>query len=232
MSQSILVERFFEALVNGDRLAARAIVSEASVPGVTARDLINNLFWPAYDMVEKLYRHDQITRVSYQFATRVLRALVHQTAGKLEMEPKRSRSILCFSGPTDGEELGAQMAVDLLEASGFNVRFAGGNIAADEILAMVHELRPDVLLLFASGPSDLPGVRSLIGSLKDINACPTTRIAVGGGVFNRAEGLADEIGIDLYAPSPMEMVELMIENPEPVTMPAAKKVVRRRRAAA
>jgi hypothetical protein len=35
------------------------------------------------------------------------------------------------------------------------------------------------------------------------------QIVVGGGVFNRAEGLAEEIGADAWASSPTELVECL-----------------------
>ncbi|MFN9971573.1 MAG: B12-binding domain-containing protein, partial [Phycisphaerae bacterium] len=101
----------------------------------------------------------------------------------------------------------------MLEAAGFQVTFGGGGIPADEVLAHVQENQPSYLVMFCSAASDLPGVRSLVDQLKEINACQKTQIAVGGGVFNRAEGLADEIGARMHAGSPLELVSLLI-NPE------------------
>ena len=63
-----------------------------------------------------------------------------------ENSGEESPSIFAVCGPSETEELGAQMAVDLLEQAGFDVSFAGGNIPSDEVLAIVHENKPDVLL--------------------------------------------------------------------------------------
>ena len=49
--------------------------------------------------------------------------------------------------------------------------------------------------------------------LLEIGACPHLQIVVGGGVFNRADGLAEEIGADLWACSPIELVDVLTENP-------------------
>ena len=106
------------------------------------------------------------------------------------------------------------MAVDVLEASGFSVRFGGAGVASDEILAHVNEDKPDVLMMFCSAAADLPEIRGLIDQLREIGAASTTQFAVGGGVFNRAEGLAEEIGADLWATTPMEMAEMLIHEPE------------------
>jgi MerR family transcriptional regulator, light-induced transcriptional regulator len=36
---------------------------------------------------------------------------------------------------------------------------------------------------------------------------------VGGGVFNRADGLAEEMGADLWAYSPADVVDLLTNDP-------------------
>jgi methanogenic corrinoid protein MtbC1 len=235
MSQEILVERFFETLVSGDRSAARTLIQETMSQGVSAETLLTDLFWPTHEMIEKLHRSDQITIVSYHLATRLLRMLVDQAASRLTIPKVRAQTIFAACGPSQGEELAAQIATDLLESRGFDVTFTGGGIPADEILAQVHERQPDFLVLFSSAASDLPGIRSIIDTLREIGACSRTRIVVGGGVFNRADGLAEEIGAELWAYSPADLVDLLTcpeELQEAATRriaPAAPAVVKKRK---
>jgi methanogenic corrinoid protein MtbC1 len=229
MSQDILVERFFETLISGVRPAARELVSETLATGVSPATLLTDLFWPTYELIERLYRSDQLTKLSHHLSTRLLRVLVDQNAARLKAQPRRNRSVMAFCGPRDSDELGAQMAVDLLEQAGFDVSFAGGNIPNDEILQAVHETKPDVLLMFASGPSDLPQIRQLIDTLHEISACPDLQMVVGGGVFNRAEGLAEEIGADMWAASPLELAELMVAEPARRAQAEQRTVGRKRR---
>jgi methanogenic corrinoid protein MtbC1 len=229
MDQDLMVERFFETLINGDRPAARTLVTEVARAGLTPQRLIAELYWPTYGLIERLHREDQLTRLSFQLATRLLRVLSDRTASELTLSAPRGKTVFACCGPTDCDELGAQMAVDLLESSGFAVTFAGGGLPADEILAQTHEARPDILLMFASGPSDLPGIRHLIDTFREIAAVPNMQIAVGGGVFNRAEGLAEEIGIHLHASSPMEIVELLAGGALERPVEERREVTRRRR---
>jgi dimethylamine corrinoid protein len=213
MAQEILVERLFEALVNGDRPAARRIVEESVDGGAGPARVLTNLFWPTHELIDRMHRADQLTRIGYHFSTRLLRVLIDQTAARLPRQAFNGKTVFACCGTAEGEELGAQIAVDMLEAAGFQVTFGGGGIPADEVLAHVQENQPSYLVMFCSAASDLPGVRSLVDQLKEINACQKTQIAVGGGVFNRAEGLADEIGARMHAGSPLELVSLLI-NPE------------------
>ncbi len=208
-----LTERLFETLIQGDRPGARRFVQAAIGAGYSAQHLLSDILWPTYQTLDRLARTDQITMMSHHLATRLLRVLVDQVSSRLEIGPANGRSILCCCGPTDADELGAQIAVDLLEASGFSVAFAGGGIANDEILARVNETSPSVLLMFASAPSDLPNIRALIDHVREVNAVPNLQVAVAAGVFNRAEGLAEEIGADISASSPLEIVETLIAEP-------------------
>lgn len=216
MSQHGLVDRLFDSLTAGDRTLARRLTQQAFDQLATPQDVLMNVFWPTHMMIEQRYKRDDLTKVSYHLGTRLLRSLVDQATAQLQQQPRNGETIFACCGPSEGEELAGQMACDLLEAAGFEVSFAGGGIPADEVLNQVQERRPDFLLMFASAASDLPGVRSIIDQLREINAVPHTKIAVGGGVFARAEGLAEEIGCNLYGRDPMEMVELL-------TMPAEQR---------
>jgi methanogenic corrinoid protein MtbC1 len=139
----------------------------------------------------------------------MLRCLVDQAQPHYERSSSRDRRILLFSGPSETDELAGQIVTDLAEAGGYEVLFGGGGVANDEILGEVGEQRPDILLMFSSAPSDAPNIRQLIDSIRGVGACPEMQIVVGGGVFNRAEGLAAEIGADLWASSPRELLEVL-----------------------
>jgi MerR family transcriptional regulator, light-induced transcriptional regulator len=230
-SQDILIERLFESLIAGDRSAAREILADTLRSGTPVDLIFTDLFWPVYNKIETLYRQDQLSTLAHHYATRLLRMMVDQTAIRLDRRPDRGRCVLAFCGPTDPDELAAQMTVDLLEADGYEVRFAAGGIAEDEILGHVQQEQPDVLLLFASAPQDLPGTRWLIDKLIEIGACEKTQVVVGGGVYNRAEGLAEEIGADLWAETPQEVLQVMEEEPER-RMSQDQRTVGRQKAAA
>jgi methanogenic corrinoid protein MtbC1 len=232
MSQEVVIEQFFEALTAGDRPTARAIVHNQAGEGVDAESLIADLFWPTFEMIERLHRADHLSQLSYQLATRLLRSLADQVAAALPLTghgPGAGRKILAVCGPEENNELGAQMAVDLLEAAAFEVLFTGGGIANDEILGQIHQEQPAIFLAFCSSPKDLPGIRVLIDHLHEIGACPDIQIALGGGVFNRAEGLAEEMGADIWAEDPIEMVHALIHDAEHRADAARRNLGRRRR---
>lgn len=233
VSVEFLSQRLFEALTNGDRPSARAIVDECYREGMTAERVVAELFWPTYEQIETLFREDRLTTLAHHMATRLLRSLCDQAAQNFSFNKPIGRSVFAVCGPTDADELAGQMAADLLEAEGFAVNYAGSGIANDELLEIVQNSQPDVLLIFSSAPADLPGIRELIDTMREIGACERVQIVVGGGVFNRAEGLAEEIGADLWAEDPTELCQVMVDFPthraeaQQRTVGRAKRPVRR-----
>lgn len=229
MRSDVVMERFFTALISGDRSAARQLVSQVFESGYDGRQVLNRLFWPTLEHIQKLYRADQLSEICHHYATRVLRTLVDQVQLRLEPKERHGKRILVVSGPEEAEELGAQVVSDLLEAEGYEVRFAGGGVANDEIVNQIGELNVDVLVVFGAAPSTVPFTRLLIDRLHTIGVCPKLQVAVGGGVFNRAEGLAEEIGADLWAASPAELIQAISEKPRQRMKPEQRTVGRKSR---
>jgi methanogenic corrinoid protein MtbC1 len=228
----IVVERLFQALITGDRAAARTLVQETADSGVSAERLSHEVYWPVQEMISSLYRADQLTNLAHHYATRLLRSLVDQAQAQYEQRARRSRKVTMFCGPAEADELSAQLVADLLEADGYEVYFGGGGIANDEILSEIGERRPDILLMFASAPGDAPNIRQLIDTIRGVGACPQMQIVVGGGVFNRAEGLAEEIGADLWARDPKELLNKLVSKKDQRATESQRTVGRSRRPSA
>lgn len=206
MNEEMIIERLFQSLITGDRTTARNVVQETRDEGATAEEVATRVYWPVLEEINKLFRADQLTTLAHHYATRLLRQLIDQGQAGYAQRTRRQKKILMFSGYSEADELAGQLTADLLEADGYNVYFGGGGIANDEILAEVGEHRPDVLLMFASAPTDAPNIRAIIDKIRGVGACPDMQMVVGGGVFNRAEGLAEEIGADLWAKNPCELI--------------------------
>jgi methanogenic corrinoid protein MtbC1 len=229
MRRDVLMEQFFTALISGDRTAARLVVDQMLETEASAEQILAELFWPVITQIQKLHRHDQMSDLAFHYATRLMRSMVDQMQMRLQMKDRRGKTAMVICGPEESEELTAQMAADLLEADGYDVHFVGGGVANDEIVAEVGEIDADILVVFGVVPSTVPFTRLLIDRLHEIGVCPKLQIAVGGGVFNRADGLAEEIGADLWAATPHEMVTVLAENPDRRMADDQRTVGRKRR---
>jgi methanogenic corrinoid protein MtbC1 len=208
-----LTQTYLEPLLQGDRNATRRVLDSAMATGVDAYDLLVNLIWPTMELLQALYREDKISISSLNLATRLNRSLTDQLCAQLPRKAANGKTALIFCGNDEPEELGGQICADLFEADGWTVRFAGGGVPEDEVLRLIGDVRPDLLIMFATLPQQVPGVRKLIDYLRDVNSCPEMQVMCCGGIYRRAEGLAEEIGADLYAPDAAEAVRVAHEHP-------------------
>lgn len=233
MAQNALLNRYLEPLLRGERKSCRQLVSEALQGGTEPQSIIKHLIWPAMETVSRLYRDDRINAASEHMATRINRLVADQVQACLAPAPTNGRRALIVCAHDEPEELEAQMCADLFEADGWDVYFVGGGVPHDEILSLVGELRPAILILVGSKPSDAPKARNLVKMLRDVDSNPTMNVMVTGGVFNRAEGMWQEVQADLYAPNGDEALKLANDaEPRmaaPVVSDGPKKRRRRRR---
>jgi len=212
MTEQRTITRYLEPLLEGDRKACRVVIEEALQSGIPANSVYVHIIWPVMVEVEKLLRADKITSIQEHLATRINRTIVDQLQNKLPRRPGKARKIVVCCAPDELQELGAQMIVDLFESDGWEVRFLGGGLTNDDILAFINEYAPDLLLIYGTTPRQAPDIRRLIDTVRAVNAWPNMRIMVSGGLFNRAEGLWEEIGADAYAETGLEAVQTASEE--------------------
>jgi methanogenic corrinoid protein MtbC1 len=227
------LEAYLMHLLEGRRRQCRRIFEtyrqECSHPG----ELFTGLLWPAMEAVDRLFREDRINTAVEHLATRINRQLADQVRQYLGDPQPRGKRIVIMCGEGEPEELGAQMTADLFEADGWEVFFVGGGAPNDEIISLLGKLRPDILMIYGSKPQGVPAARKLIDTLREIGTCPTMNVMISGGVFNRADGLWEEINADLFAPNASEALEVANRakprNPQPAGAGQIKKRRRRRR---
>jgi methanogenic corrinoid protein MtbC1 len=152
---------------------------------------------------------------------------VDQLQNKLPRRTRKNKRIVVCCAPEEIQELGAQMMTDLFESNGWDVRFLGSGLTNDDILTFTNEYGPDLLLIYGTGPKQAPGVRRLIDTIKSVNAWPDMLIMVSGGLFNRAEGLWQEMEADLYAETALEA--LQVASGERPVVNCEKRTINRRK---
>ena len=227
MVAEAVLERYLGTLLQGDRKACRAVVEESLQTGTPANAVYIDIIWPIMVEIEHLSRADRITPTQEHLATRINRTIVDQLQNKLPLKPRRNKKIVICCADSELQELGAQIMADLFESDGWDVKFIGGGLTNDDILAYIHQYAPDILLIYGTAPKQAPSVRQLIDAIRDIDAWPNMRIMVSGGLFNRAEGLWQEIGANLFAATALEALQVASKDSQ--LEPDARTINRRRK---
>jgi methanogenic corrinoid protein MtbC1 len=229
MTMAEVFKQYLEHLFTGKRCQARELIFAAHDRAITASRLLKLVIWPAMEQVDKLYRANEISRLTEQMAVRINRMLADQLCGFLARKPKSGKRIVVISGKADTEELGAQITADLFEGEGWSVWFLGGRVPNDEVLEFVGKIKADLLCIYAPQPQDVPNIRNLIALIRSVGVCQEMQILACGGVFNRAPGLAEEIRADLYAPSAADALKSIEAHPVRIPLPDVPEPGRRRK---
>jgi methanogenic corrinoid protein MtbC1 len=212
-SASSLLQAYFEPLLDGDRYGARKLIDNALASGTSPYELLTELVWPAMEKIQADFKADALSVAQVNLATRLNRFVADMLGARLQQSPVNGKRVLVFCGNAEPEELGGQICADLFQSAGFEAKFAGGGVPEDEVLRLIGDFRPDLLLMFATLPSAVPQVRKLIDYLREVNANPDMQVMCCGGIYKRAEGLAEEIGADLYAPDAATALEVATSQP-------------------
>ena len=181
MNHELLIEQFFETLINGDRHGSRQIMQHALNDAEKPEHVITDLLWPAYEKIDNLHRHDQLSHLGFNFATRLLRMLVDQNAGGYEIPAPTRRSVFAACGPNDADELG-EIVVGV--ASG---------IGLDRIYG-IYRIRDN-------GTDSLEAAEGVVGKcicfdrINRINGIQDFRGHSTEGVVEELGGLAFEVGL-------------------------------------
>ena len=226
MNKDVILERYMRALLAGDRNQCRSVIEETLQGGMTAHQVYMDIIWPMMVDIDKLYREDKIDSAQEAFASRINRTIVNQLQNKLPHRPTKNKKVAIVTESSEQAELGGQMINDLFESDGWDTRFLGGTVNHDDIMTFVHSYAPDVLLLYGYNGKDAPAIRSLIDTIRNVNAFPEMKIMLSGGIFSRADGLWEEIGADLYAETASEAV-MMAQLP-PSRMPTPERTIKQR----
>lgn len=229
MKTAELFKQYLEHLFGGKRCEAREFIFSALDRGIGANKLLKYIIWPAMQQIEKLYREDHISRITEHMATRINRMLADQLHAVLAREPKTGRRMVVLCGEGEMEELGAQITADLFESKGWTVWFLGSGVPNDEVLQFVGLHNPDILCIYGVKPCDVPDIRRLTELIRSVGVCEEMQVLVCGGVFNRAQGLAEEVKADLFAPDVTKAIQTVEEHPVRIPKPDVPEPGRRRK---
>ena len=97
----------------------------------------------------------------------------------------------------DLHDIGKNLVSMMLEGAGFEMVDLGTDVSADKFLESVKEAEADVVAMSALLTTTMPGMKTVIDTLKEAGLRDKVKVIIGGAPVT--ESYAQEIGADGYA---------------------------------
>jgi MerR family transcriptional regulator, light-induced transcriptional regulator len=196
---SLAAEVFLQSILTGQRHAALQIARESLRNGLSVEDLYVDVLQPALYTVGARWEANQLTVAQEHIATAIVQYVMAQVYEAPDF-PQGGKGTVVLAG-VEGElhNIGAVMVGDLLESSGWQVRFLGSNLPSASIVAAIRDAVPTHVGISATMLFNVPVVRQLIAAIR-AEFAGRVRILVGGAAFRSSPGLWQHVEADAYAP--------------------------------
>jgi methanogenic corrinoid protein MtbC1 len=200
-SLSVTTQVFLQALITGQRYAAVQIAKEALRSGLSLRELYVDVFQPALYEVGARWESNRMSVAQEHIATAITQYVMAQVyeAPDIRRSAPAARGEIVLTG-VEGElhSVGAVMVGDLLEASGFQVRFLGTNLPRGAILGVIRDVGPSHVGISATMLFNIGPVRELIQAIR-AEFSDRVAIVVGGAAFRTNPDLWRHVSADAHA---------------------------------
>jgi methanogenic corrinoid protein MtbC1 len=196
---SLTARVFLQAIITGQRHAAVQIAKEALRSGLSLRDLYIDVFQPALYEVGARWESNRLSVAQEHIATAITQYVMAQIYEAPDVRTSGGRGRIVLTG-VEGElhSVGAVMVGDLLETSGFDVRFLGTNLPTESILGVIKEVAPSHVGISATMSFNIGAVRQLIRAVR-AEFSDRVAIVVGGAAFRTSPELWRHVSADGYA---------------------------------
>ena len=197
-----LSDRLVKAVMRFDAPAGERVIDEA-LALFTIEDACVGVVEPALVEIGLRWERGEIPASLEHFATRlVMRRL---SAVFTLVAPASGRgSIVCACAPTEEHEVGLLMLAIFLARHAWKVIFLGAGVPADDLVASVRQVRPDLVCLsVTTGSAIAHAFRAGEQLMRAV--VPPPAIAVGGRAFQTLD-IEPPAGIHLLTGAPDELV--------------------------
>lgn len=196
---SLTTQVFFQAIVTGQRHAAVQIAREALRSGLSLRELYIDVIQPALYEVGARWESNRLTVAQEHIATAITQYVMAQVYEAPDVRTSAAKGRIVLTG-VEGElhSVGAVMVGDLLETSGFHVRFLGTSLPTGTILGVIRDVTPSHVGISATMLFNITAVRQLIHAVRTEFA-DRIAIVVGGAAFRTNPDLWRQVSADGYA---------------------------------
>ncbi len=189
-----------EAIVAGDREAARRLAEDAVRSGLDLVEVIEQGYVPGLQKVGELWEQGEY------FLPELISSAEAMKEAMTVLEPALNREdagavmggrVVIGTVEGDIHDIGKNLVAAMLQAGGFEVFDLGADVKMERFIDKAEEVGAGLICLSALLTTTMMNQRRLIGLLRDRGLRDKYKVLVGGAPATRK--WAEEIGADGYA---------------------------------
>ena len=209
MTRNEIYPKMSEAIVAGDRAAARALAEEAVRSGLDLLEVVEQGYVPGIQKVGELWERGEY------FLPELITSAEAMKSAMVVLNPElKQRNVMSRLGGTvvigtvegDIHDIGKNLVASMLQAGGFEVIDLGADVKLERFIETAEEVGAGMICLSALLTTTMMNQRRLIGLLRDKGLRDKYKVLVGGAPASRK--WAEEIGADGYAENAVAAVKL------------------------
>ncbi len=189
-------ETFKESLLNGNFTSCMDIAHAYINESARLKDFYLHIIQPSMYEIGLMWEKAEISVAQEHLASAVVSRILACVAGEVSHIPKEKGKAVITAAPGEFHEIGAWMVSDLLEQDGWQVSYLGANTPDQDLIKLLDEYLPDLLVLSVTMPFNLDKAKALVAAVRENSIHRSMRILVGGRVFVDNPELEKAIGAD------------------------------------
>lgn len=198
--------RFLEALLQGKQRLAVGIAESSVTRKELASPFYLHVIQPSLYEIGSRWERGEVSVAQEHLASAICARVISAVyLGLDDLSIGLDRAVVA-TAPGERHELGAWMISDALEAEGWDVSYIGADTPPEDLIELLRERRPAVLMLSITMPFFIHQATSLIRRIKGDPLLRKVHVVVGGQIFNSNPGLWEVTGADATASTLIEAV--------------------------
>ena len=209
MTKDEIYPKMSEAIVAGDRAAARALAEEAVRSGFDLPEVVEKGYVPGLQKVGELWESGEYflpELITSAEAMKSAMAVLDPHFNRRDLAGQMGGKVVIGTVEGDIHDIGKNLVSSMLQAGGFEVFDLGADVKLERFIAKAEEVGAGMICLSALLTTTMTNQKRLIGMLRDRGLRDKYKVLVGGAPASRK--WAEEIGADGYAENAVAAVKL------------------------
>ena len=207
--RALVCRLFTRAILQGQRKAAVGLVMEEIEKGAPLLDIYMDVLEAAQFEVGRLWEANAISVAEEHMATAITQYVIAQLYPRIRREDAIKGRMIITGVEGEHHQIGPNIVADVLEASGWDVRFLGTNVPHRSVLRAIEKHNANVVGISVTMLFNVPQSIHLIDSICRAFGREQVRVVIGGSAFRSRPDIWKETGAQGFAKDARQALTMM-----------------------